>query len=186
MAKKKKIIIGVTGASGIILAMRLLDQLRDYETHLIISENAKCVSQNESINIKTLEKKASFVYSNRDFNVPFASGTFLDTNMIVIPCSMKTLASISTGMSTCLISRSADVILKERRKLILVTRETPLNRIHLKNMLEVTDAGAIIVPPCVAFYHKPQNIDEIVDNIVGKCLNLLEIEQNICKSWMER
>lgn len=183
---KKRIVIGISGTSCVLLGIRLLDFLKktDFETHLIISETAKKIIEHEtSYKAKQVEKLADFSYKNEDLFGSPASGSFKTEGMVVIPCSMKTLSGIANGFSNNLLLRSADVCLKERRKLILVTRETPLSLIHLENMVKVTRAGGIILPPVLTFYSKPKNIDNMVDHLVGKVLDLFGIENKLYKRW---
>jgi 4-hydroxy-3-polyprenylbenzoate decarboxylase len=159
-------------------------QNKKIETHLIISEAAEKIIKHELEATKEeIEKLASHVYSVDDLTAPIASGSFKTDAMIIIPCSMKTLAGIAHGYAENLILRAADVTLKEKRKLILVPRETPLNIVHLRNMLELAKQGVTIVPAMPAYYHKPKNISDIVDYVVGKVLDCLEIENMLFKRW---
>jgi len=179
---KKKIIIAITGASGSIYAQTLINKLIEKtiqaqtdEVNIILSSNAKDVWEHElgSFDKNIIPFK---IYEKSDFNAPFASGSAGFDTMIICPCSMGTLGRIAQGISNDLISRAADVILKERRKLILVTRETPLNLIHINNMKTVTEAGGIICPATPSFYSKPQTINEVVQTVVDRVLNLARIE----------
>jgi len=181
-----RLIIAITGASGAIYGKRLLEVLRNkkIETHLIISKAAEKIIEYElEATKKDIEKLASYVYSVDDLAAPISSGSFKTDAMIIIPCSMKTLAGIAHGYTENLILRTADVMLKEKRKLILVPRETPLNIIHLRNMLELAKQGVTIVPAMPAYYHKPKQISDIVDYMVGKVLDCLEIEHRLFKRW---
>lgn len=181
-----RLIIAITGASGVVYGKRLLEVLRDkkIETHLIISKTAEKIIKHElEATKKDIEKLANYAYSVDDLTAPIASGSFKTDAMIIIPCSMKTLAGIAHGYAENLILRAADVMLKEKRKLILVPRETPLNTIHIRNMLELARQGVAIVPAMPAFYHKPKNVSDIVDYIVGKVLDCLEIEHALFKRW---
>jgi len=154
------------------------------ETHLIISKAAEKIIEHELEDTKKdIKKLASHVYPVDDLTAPIASGSFKTDAMIIIPCSMKTLAGIAHGYAENLILRTADVVLKEKRKLILVPRETPLNIIHLGNMLELAKQGVTIVPAMPAYYHKPKKISDIVDYVVGKVLDCLEIEHALFKRW---
>ena len=181
-----RLVVAITGASGVIYGRRLLEILREkkVETHLIISKAAERVIQYElETTKKELEKLAGHVYDPDDFNAPIVSGSFKTDGMIVIPCSMKTLAGIAHGYSDNLILRAADVTLKEKRKLVLVPRETPLSAVHLKNMLDLASQGVLIVPAMPAYYHKPKRLEDLVDFVVGKVLDLLGIEHELFKRW---
>ena len=182
-----KIIVAITGASGVIYGIRLLETLRDknIETALIISEIAEEIIRWE-VNQKReeIDKLASKTYKTDDFFTELASGTFLVDAMVIIPCSMKTLSAIASGFSSNLITRAADCVLKEGRKLILVPRETPLHAIHLENMLRAKQSGAIILPAMPAFYHKPKSIDKLIDFVIGKILDQIGIEHNLFTRWI--
>ena len=181
-----RLIVAITGASGVVYGKRLLEALREkkVETYLIVSKAAKNVIKHELETTKReLEKLASHVYDVDDLSAPIVSGSFKTGGMIVIPCSMKTLAGIAHGYSENLILRAADVTLKEKRKLILVPRETPLSVVHLRNMLDLASQGVYILPAVPAFYHKPQKIEDLIDFVVGKALDLLEIEHELFKRW---
>jgi flavin prenyltransferase len=187
--KHDKIVIGFSGASGIIYGIRLLEILHsiNIQTYLIISEWAKKNIEIESD--KTLEyvKSLSSVnYDNFKLDASVSSGSFLHDGMVIVPCSMKSLSSIANGYDDTLISRAASVTLKESRKLIIVPRETPLSRIHLENMIKLQEAGAIILPAMPGFYHKPSTIDEIIDHLVGKILDQLKIEHDLFKRWKDK
>jgi flavin prenyltransferase len=184
-----KIVIGFSGASGIIYGIRLIEFLHsiNMETYLIISEWAKKNIEIETD--KTLEyvKSLSSVnYDNFRLDASVSSGSFLHDGMVIVPCSMKSLSSIANGYDDTLISRAASVTLKESRKLIIVPRETPLSRIHLENMLKLQQAGAIILPAMPGFYHKPSTIEEIVDHLVGKILDQLNIKHDLFKRWKDQ
>lgn len=186
MLKSKRLIIAITGATGAIYGMCLLHTLRNIkiETHLLISE-AGVLNLKQELNIsrKDIEVLANFVYSVRDVGAVIASGSFLCHGMIIAPCSMKTLASIANGLSNNLISRAADVILKERRRLVLMVRETPFNLIHLQNMIAVTVMGGIIFPPLPSFYHRPKSISEMVSHTIGRILDLYSIAHTLTPRW---
>ncbi|MFX1485925.1 MAG: UbiX family flavin prenyltransferase [Promethearchaeota archaeon] len=184
-----KIIVAITGASGVIYGIRLLEVLRDenIETALIISEIAKeIISWEVEQKKEEIEKLASKSYKTDEFFTELASGTFLVDAMVIIPCSMKTLSAIANGFSSNLITRAADCVLKEGRKLILVPRETPLSMIHLENMLRAKRSGAIILPAMPAFYHKPKNIDELTDFVIGKILDQIGIKHDLFARWKGR
>jgi 4-hydroxy-3-polyprenylbenzoate decarboxylase len=181
-----RLIVAITGASGVIYGKRLLEVLQNkkVETHLIISKAAEKIIEHElETTKKDIEKLARYVYSIDDLTAPVASGSFRIDAMIIIPCSMKTLAGIAQGYSENLILRVADVTLKEKRRLILVPRETPLNIVHLRNMLDLARQGVTIVPAMPAYYHGPKRINDIVDYVVGKVLDCLEIEHALFKRW---
>jgi len=181
-----RLIVAITGASGVIYGKRLLEVLREkrIETHLIVSKAAEKVVEHElETTKKDLERLAHHVYSVDDFNAPLMSGSFQTDGMIIIPCTMKTLAGIAHGYSDNLILRAADVTLKERRKLIVVPRETPLSVVHLHNMLSVAELGVAVIPAMPAYYHKPKEIDDLVDFVVGKVLDCLGVEHRLFKRW---
>ncbi|MCJ7445213.1 MAG: UbiX family flavin prenyltransferase [Methanotrichaceae archaeon] len=181
-----EVVVGISGASGVIYGIRLLQVLKDYVTHLIITHSAhKIIELETNFMIKEIEELADYVYEPHDFTAPIASGSFRFDAMVVIPCSMGTLAAIASGTSDTLIARSADVCLKEQRKLILVTRETPLNLVQLKNMVSAVEAGAIVLPACPAYYSRPENIEELVDALIGRVLDQLGLENNLFRRWGE-
>ena len=184
-----KIVLGFSGASGIIYGIRLLEVLHsiNIQTFLIVSEWAKKNIEIETD--KTLEyvkSLSSINYDNFKLDASVSSGSFLHDGMVIVPCSMKSLFSIANGYDDTLISRAASVTLKESRKLILVPRETPLSRIHLENMIKLQDAGAIILPAMPGFYHKPSTINEIVDHLVGKILDQLKIKHDLFRRWKDQ
>lgn len=181
-----RLIVAITGASGAIYGKRLLEVLhrKKIETHLIISRAAEKVIEHElGLSKESLEKLVAHPHDIDDFDAPIISGSYKTDAMIIIPCSMKTLAGVTQGYSDNLILRAADVIMKEGRKLILVPRETPFNAIHLRNMLELAKQGIIIVPAMPAYYHKPKNIRNIVDYVVGKALDCLGIDHALFERW---
>lgn len=178
--------VAITGASGVAYGKRLLEILQEsqVETYLIISEAAESVIAHElKMTKRELERLASYVYDVNDVSAPIVSGSFKTDGMIVIPCSMKTLAGIAQGYSENLILRAADVTLKEKRKLILVPRETPLSMVHLRNMLDLASQGVLVLPAMPAYYHQPKKLEDIVDFIVGKALDLLGVEHELFKRW---
>lgn len=184
---RKRIIIGISGASGSIYGIRLLEVLRqdpDLETHLVISEQSKNNIQLEtSCVIKKIEDMASRVYDNTDLGASISSGSFKTIGMIVAPCSIKTMGSIALSLNNNLITRAADVSLKERRKLVLVVRETPLHLGHLRSMVSLTEMGAVILPPVPAFYHLPKTIDDIINQTIGKILDQFDIDHSLFHRW---
>ena len=181
-----RVVVGISGGSGAIYGISLLKVLRelDIETHLVVSTMGEYVMEHEcGIRLEEIKKLATFSYDNRDFTAPIASGSFKIQSMVVIPCSMKTLSSIANGFSENLLSRAADVTIKEGRKLILVPRETPLSPIHLENMLKLSRIGVNIFPACPGFYNHPESIEDIVANLVGRILDLMGIDNQIFKRW---
>jgi len=183
-----RLVVAMTGASGAIYGKRLLEVLGDknIETHLVISRTADRIIEHElNLKRKDVEDLASNVYEPDDWDSRIVSGSFKTDGMVIVPCSMKTLAGIANGYSDNVILRAADVMLKEKRKLILVPRETPLNVVHLQNMLELAMQGVLIVAAMPAYYHKPKSIGDVVDFVVGKVLDLLGIEHMLYKGWHE-
>nr|WP_243666806.1 UbiX family flavin prenyltransferase [Vulcanisaeta sp. JCM 16159] len=184
----RRIVVGITGASGVIYGVRFLEMIRRYakdsEVYLVMSNTAVEILRHEvGLDKESISKLANRVYNEDELGAPIASGSFKHDGMVIIPCSMKTLASIAHGITDNLITRAADVALKERRKLILVIRETPLNLVHIKNMELVTLAGAIVMPAAPAFYNKPRTIDDLVNFVVGRVLDLLGIENDLYRRW---
>lgn len=181
-----RLIVGISGASGIIYGIRLLEMLRslNVQRHLVVSKAAALTRAYETtLSAKDLQVLASVYHRPQDIGASIASGSFQTDGMIIAPCSMKTLAEIATGMTTTLLSRAADVVLKERRRLVLMVRESPLHRIHLENMLKLTQMGAIMLPPVPAFYIKPENIDDLVNHTVGRALDLFGYDVNSIVRW---
>jgi flavin prenyltransferase len=186
---EKNIIIGISGASGSIYGIRLLEKLKavpNVKTHLVITKSANITLDLETdYKIRDVIELSDFHYNANDIASTIASGSFITDGMIIAPCSVKTLASIATGNCNNLLSRAADVMLKERRKLVLMLRETPFNLIHIDNMQKATLAGAIIMPPVPAFYTKPKTIDDLVDYSVARALDLLSIHDDGIKRWVK-
>ncbi|HVZ44105.1 MAG TPA: UbiX family flavin prenyltransferase [Ramlibacter sp.] len=183
---RPRIIVGITGASGAIYGIALLKALRelDIESHLIISQAASLTIHHETdFSVQDVKALADKVYAIGDIAASCSSGSFATLGMIIAPCSMKTLAEIATGVTSNLISRSADVVLKERRRLVLLARESPLTEIHIGNMLTVTRAGAIVAPPVPAFYNRPASIHDIVVHTVGRTLDLFGLSPDWVKRW---
>ncbi len=187
MTTQKRLIIAITGATGAVYGVRLLEVLRDapeIETHLLLSEAGLLnLHQELDLNRKQVGALADVVHNVRDLGASIASGSFQSEGMIVAPCSMKTLAAVAHGLSDNLITRAADVVLKERRRLVLMVRETPFNLAHLRNMTSVTEMGGIIFPPLPGFYHQPQSIVEMVDHTVGRVLDLFAIPHALTPRW---
>lgn len=183
---KRRIVVGITGASGVIYGIRMLEHLKgqDIETHLIISEAAKDNIRIEtSYSVDQVCALADHVYGNNELTAPLASGSFLTEGMVVIPCTIKTLSGITNSYTSSLMVRAADVTLKEKRKLVLIVRETPLHKGHLRLMAAAADLGAHILPPIPSFYHQPKTIDDIIDQTLGKILDYLGISHNLFKRW---
>ena len=185
---RKRIVIGISGASGVVYGVRLLDALHDLdvETHLVMSKSAKVTLAYEmDLKVSEVSAKADFTYQPEDIGAAISSGSFLTMGMIVAPCSIRTLSEIATGVTSTLLSRAADVVLKDRRRLVLMVRETPLHLGHLRSMAQVTEAGAIIMPPVPAFYAKPRSIDEMIGHSIGRVLDMFEIKNDLVKRWGE-
>src|SRR5450830_700098 len=185
--RPQRIVIAITGATGAVYGVRLLQHLQHIEgieTHLIVSEAAVLTLHQETgLQRREVEALAHVVHKVRDVGASIASGSFQSDGMIIAPCSMKTLASVAHGLSDNLIARAADVVLKERRRLVLMVRETPFNLAHLRNMTAVTEMGGIIFPPLPSFYHHPQSIAEMVDHTVARVIDLFGIEHGLAPRW---
>ena len=186
--RPQRLIIGISGASGAIYGVRLLELLRDtpIETHLVVSKSALItISHETGLSWSDLKPMASVCYSNQDIGAAIASGSFKTLGMIVAPCSMRSMSEIASGVTSTLLTRAADVVLKERRRLALMVRETPLHRNHLRTMTDLTELGAIIAPPVPAFYALPKTLDEMVDHSLGRVLDLFDIELGLVRRWRE-
>lgn len=182
----QRIVVGITGASGAAYGVRLLQRLRELgmQTHLVASAAGVLNVHHElGLDRKALEALADHAYSPADVGAAIASGSFATQAMLIAPCSMKTLASIAHGLSDNLLTRAADVVLKERRRLVLMVRETPFNLAHLRNMTAVTEMGGVIFPPLPAFYHRPSSIDELVDESIERVLALVDVAGAAPKAW---
>ena len=184
----KRMIVAITGASGAIYGIRLLQVLRTlpgWETHLVLSASgALTATQEVDLKRSEIEALANEVHSVKDIGAVVSSGSFHTAGMVVAPCSMKTLAGIAHGLADNLVSRAADVVLKERRRLVLLARETPLNLAHLRNMVAVTEMGAIVFPPVPAFYVRPASLDDMVNHTVGRVLDLFDVDHSdLVKRW---
>ena len=182
----RRIIVGITGATGAIFGVRLLQALRaaNVESHLVLSKwGQQTVEHETGLSLAQLHDIAAVVHATGNMAATISSGSFLTDGMVIAPCSMRTLAAIATGCGENLVHRAADVVLKERRKLVLVTRETPLSEIHLDNMLKLARIGVTILPPMPAFYNRPQTIDDIVDHIVARALDQFGIPADFAKRW---
>ena len=184
----QRLVVGITGASGAIYGLKALKALREIkvETHLVISRSAQITVAHElEMTASELSKLADVVYRVDDIGAAISSGSFPTMGKIVAPCSVRTLAEIASGVTSSLLTRAADVILKERRKLVLMVRETPFHLGHLRAMTAVTEMGAIVMPPVPAFYAKPKTLDDMVDHSVGRALDLLGIENHLVRRWGE-
>lgn len=185
-----RLIVGISGASGVIHGIRLLEVLREVpevETHLVMSSAARqTIALETDLQVKGVEALADEVYRFNDIAASISSGSFRTAGMVVIPCSMKTLSGIAQSFSTNLLLRAADVTLKDRRRLVLVTRETPLHLGHLRLMVQVTEMGAIVLPPVPAFYHRPRTLDDIINQTVNRTLDMFDIElpQDLFQRWV--
>ncbi len=186
---KRRLVVGMSGASGAILGIKLLEIMKEYpewETHLVISKGAEMTIMNETeYTLQQVKNLANIVYDCKNIGDSIASGSFETEGMIIVPCSMKTVAGVACGYSDNLLLRAADVTLKERRKLVIVARESPLSTIHLRNMLTLAEAGAYIMPPMPAYYNKPLSIEEVNLHIIGKILDKFGIEVNGYRRWGE-
>lgn len=183
------LIIGITGASGAIYGIRLLQvlsQMEEVETHLVLSKpGEKIIELETSYEVSAVRGLANFWYDIDDLGARIASGSFKRDGMIVVPCSVKTMAALANSYADNLLTRAGDVTLKERKLLVLVVRETPLHQGHLRNMLRLAEIGAVILPPAPAFYHKPRSLDDIINHTVGKVLDLFAIKHNLSLPWGE-
>ena len=183
-----RLIVGISGASGVIYGARLLELLRPLpvETHLVISRTADLTLAVETdLKPAAVRARADVVHANSDMAAPISSGSFKTMGMVVAPCSIRSMAEIASGVTTTLLSRAADVVLKERRRLVLLVRETPLHTGHLRTMTALSEMGAIIAPPVPAFYAKPQTLDEMIDQTLGRILDLFGLETGLVKRWGE-
>jgi 4-hydroxy-3-polyprenylbenzoate decarboxylase len=181
-----RLIVGVTGATGIVYGARALDILRSVgiETHLIVTRAAGLTRAYETdLSRHDLDSRADYVYNITDVGAPMSSGSFLTRGMLIAPASMRTVGEIASGVTSSLLSRAADVVLKERRRLVLMVRETPFNLIHLRNMATITEAGGTIFAPVPAFYYRPSTIEEIIDHSVGRALDQFGIHTDVFPRW---
>jgi len=186
-APTRRIIVGISGASGAIYGVRLLQALREMpgvESHLVVSDAGwRNVQEEHGLQRAAIEALAHQVHDVRDMGAAIASGSFQCSGMVVAPCSMRTLAAVAHGLSDNLITRAADVMLKERRRLVLMVRESPLHLVHLRNMVSVTEMGAIVCPPLPAFYLHPLSVSDIVDHSVARVLDLLDLPHTLAPRW---
>ena len=182
----RRLIIGISGASGVIYGVRLLEALKPLpvETHLVMSRTAEVTLAYETkLKVAAVRELAGVAHDVDDLAASISSGSFRTMGMIVAPCSMRSLGEIAHGISSNLLTRAADVVLKERRKLVLLVRETPLHAIHLRNMATLAEMGAIIAPPVPAFYNRPETLDDVIDHTVGRALDLFDLDSGKVKRW---
>jgi flavin prenyltransferase len=182
----RRLIVGITGATGVVYGVRLLQILQgtDVETHLVMSRwGARTLLHETPHSLAEVRAMATRSYADNDQGAALSSGSFLTMGMVIAPCSMKTLSAIAHGQSDDLIHRAADVVLKERRRLVLVVREAPLSEIHLENMLKLARMGVVITPPVPAFYNHPRSIDDLVDHTVARLLDLFDIHLDVATRW---
>jgi 4-hydroxy-3-polyprenylbenzoate decarboxylase len=187
-SERPRLIVGISGASGVIYGARLLELLRPLavETHLVISRTAEVTLALETgLKPAIVRGRADVVYPIGDLAAPISSGSFKTIGMVVAPCSIRSMAEIATGVTTTLLSRAADVVLKERRRLVLMVRETPLHTGHLRTLTALSEMGAVIAPPVPAFYAKPETIAEMIDQTLGRVLDLFGLETGVVKRWGE-
>ena len=183
---KNRLIVGISGASGVIYGVRLLEALKPLpvETHLVMTRTAEVTLAHETdLKVAAVRALADVAHNVDDLAASVSSGSFRTLGMIVAPCSMRSLGEIAAGISSNLLSRAADVVLKERRKLVLLVRETPLHAIHLRNMATLSEMGAIIAPPVPAFYNRPKTLDDVIDHTVGRVLDLFDLDTGKVKRW---
>jgi 4-hydroxy-3-polyprenylbenzoate decarboxylase len=184
----RRLIVGISGASGIVYGIRMLEVLRDLriESHLVMSKSAELTLAYETNRkVAAVKALARVVYANTDIGAAISSGSFRTAGMVIAPCSIRTAAEIATGVTSSLLSRAADVVLKERRRLVLMVRESPLHVGHLRTLTQAAEIGAIIAPPLPAFYSRPQSLDDMVDHTVGRVLDLFDIDAGLVKRWGE-
>ncbi len=188
MASSKRLVVGISGASGVVYGIRLLEALRgtDVETHLVMSRSAEITLAHETtMKVAQVRDLASVFHAVTDIGASLASGSFKTLGMAIVPCSIRTLSEIASGVTSSLLSRAADVTLKERRRLVLAVRETPLHLGHLRSMAAVTEMGAVVMPPVPAFYAKPATVDDIVNQTVGRILDQFDLDLGLVKRWGE-
>ncbi|MFL2769993.1 MAG: UbiX family flavin prenyltransferase [Rhodospirillaceae bacterium] len=188
MAQAQRLIVGITGASGIIYGVRFLEVLKDtpIETHLVMSQSAEVTLAYES-NLKVAQIKdlADVVYSNGDIGAAISSGSFHTMGMVIAPCSIRSASEIATGVTSTLLTRAADVVLKERRRLVLLLRESPLHTGHLRTLTHLSEIGAVISPPVPAFYANPESINDIVNHTIGRALDMFSVHSDLVRRWGE-
>lgn len=188
MPTPRRIVLGISGASGVIYGVRALEVLGrlKIETHLVMTRSAELTLAYETnLKVRDVHALASVVHAVQDVGAAISSGSFRTMGMLVAPCSIRTLSEIAYGQTTSLLSRAADVVLKERRRLVLMVRESPLHLGHLRAMVAATEAGAVIAPPVPAFYASPKSIEDLVDHTIGRCLDLFDLDADLFKRWGE-
>jgi 4-hydroxy-3-polyprenylbenzoate decarboxylase len=186
LSTPRRLIVGISGASGILYGIRILQVLQDsgIERHLVMSDSAKMTLATETdMSLKAVEALATEVHNVKNIGATISSGSFKTMGMVVAPCSVRSLSEIAYGMTGSLLTRAADVVLKERRRLVLMVRETPLHTGHLRAMLQASENGAILMPPLPALYARPQSLDDMVNHTVGRCLDLFDIETSLVSRW---
>lgn len=186
--RPQRLVVGISGASGVIYGIRLLELLQDtpIETHLVITDSAIVTLAHETdLKLEYVKSLATAYYSNKDIGAAISSGSFKTLGMVIAPCSIRSMSEIATGTTSSLLARAADVVLKERRRLVMMVRETPLHTNHLRNMTALSEVGAIIAPPVPAFYARPESLDDIVHHSLGRVLDLFDIELGIVRRWRE-
>jgi len=188
MTQAKRLIVGISGASGVIYGIRLLEVLRDtpFESHLVMSQSAEVTLAYESkLKVADVKALADVVYPNGDIGAAISSGSFHTEGMVIAPCSIRSASEIATGVTSTLLTRAADVVLKERRRLILLVRESPLHTGHLRTLTHLSEIGAVIAPPVPAFYANPESVDDLVNHTVGRLLDMFGLESGLVKRWGE-
>ena len=188
MSAERRIVVGISGASGVVYGVRLLETLKalPVETHLVVSKSAELTLAYETdLKLAALKALADVSYAPADMGAAISSGSFRTMGMVIAPCSVRSMAEIASGVTTTLLTRAADVILKERRRLVLMVRETPLHSGHLRNLLQLSEMGAIVAPPVPAFYARPRSLDEMVDQTIGRVLDLFDLESGRVRRWSD-
>lgn len=187
-AKRRRLIIGISGASGVIYGIRALEVLRriGIETHLVMSKSAELTLAYETdLKVAAIKSLADVTYANMDIGAAISSGSYKTDGMLIAPCSIRTAAEIATGVTSTLLSRAADVVLKERRRLVLLVRESPLHVGHLRTLAQLAEMGAIVAPPVPSFYTRPDTLSDVIDHTVGRALDLFDIDAGLVKRWGE-
>ncbi|MES2185305.1 MAG: UbiX family flavin prenyltransferase [Pseudomonadota bacterium] len=185
-ATPRRLVVGISGASGIVYGVRILQALQGsgIETHLVMTDSARITLAAEmALSLRDVEALAGEVHNVKNVGATIASGSFRTMGMVIAPCSMRSLAEIAWGTTSSLLTRAADVVLKERRRLVLMVRESPLHLGHLRSMTQATEIGAIVMPPVPAFYAQPKSLDDMVDHTVGRCLDLFDIDTRLVARW---